>query len=70
MSVRSSDAQNAAVHLKHARIFISIIFNFYHYGQFKSASGISSGASNLAVQLEHATILFKSELFFTAMGSS
>jgi hypothetical protein len=29
---------------------------FYHYGKFKSASGISSGAPNTAVQLEHATI--------------
>jgi hypothetical protein len=42
----SSGAPNAAVHLEHARIFIIIRFNFYHYGQFRSAGGGSTSGQN------------------------
>jgi hypothetical protein len=38
-----------------SRIFISIRFNIYHHGQFKSASGRSSDTPNTAVHLKHAT---------------
>jgi hypothetical protein len=39
MSGESSGAPNAAAHLEYTRIFIYIVFIFYHYGQFRSVSG-------------------------------
>jgi hypothetical protein len=41
-----------------------IVFNFYHYGQFKNTSGISSDAPNTAVQFEHATIFILNQNYF------
>jgi hypothetical protein len=48
-----------------------IVVNFYHHGQFRSASEESSGAPNAAVHLEHAKKNYlNKKLFFTTMGSS